>query len=415
MRWLCVVCWSVQRMTILIVCSQYPPQQGGGGTHTFYLASELARCGCKVHVLTSKVDGWPLDRKVGPSLWIHRVNFGPKWALSSFEPLKAGLDLCNGLGPDVVHGQHLQGANVAIRLKAAFGIPAVITLHKTPKLNAVGDRVRVDPLYSELRFLASTGLCDCFVAGSNAFRDELLEIAGAVLSPHKVRLIYHGVSYNWLTSRAFRAAQRPSDVGLNLRPDEELIICPARIDRRKNLPLFVSAAAALARRLPEKRFKFLITGEAQDREERRHLCELQAQASHLGIHRSLIFKSFDFNSLPAVFRFSKACVLPSFKEGLGLVLLEALALRVPTVATRTKGIEEVIRADGEGALLFEIGEESDLVRQLVRVITDPKLVCQLKQNGRRLVEGVFSGKRMALQHLSLYATLAGQDVPTAAV
>src|SRR5262249_45107156 len=119
----------------------------------------------------------------------------------------------------------------------------------------------------------------------------------------------------------------------------------------------------------------------------------------------VIFRSFDFNQLPAVLRFAKACVLPSYKEGLGLVVLEALALKIPTVAARTKGITEVITDSGGAGLLFEIGEEQELVNQLIKIFTDDGLVKRLKQNGYKLIKETFNAKRMAVEHVKLYENL----------
>jgi glycosyltransferase involved in cell wall biosynthesis len=340
----------------------------------------------------------------GKDLWIHRTDFGPKNVFCSAGAVDGALRLAKQIAPDVVHGQHLAGANVAVRLKAALNLPTVVTIHKTPRFDLGNGLVERDPVYAEIRFLASTGLCDHFVAGSRAFLEELLRVSAGRVDSKTVRLIYHGVSYRWLRSRAFRADLSPA-VGLHLRSGEKLVICPARIDTRKNLPAFVAAAAGLAKALPQHRWRFLITGQPQDAEEQEHCQELQAQADHLGIGELLSFQSFNFYQLPAVFRRATACVLPSYKEGLGLVLLEALALGVPVVACKTKGIDEVIEHSEEGALLFEIGEQRELLAQLMRIASEPGLAERLRRVGYRLVRQRFAGDRMARDHVKLYEEL----------
>jgi glycosyltransferase involved in cell wall biosynthesis len=392
-------------MRILIASSQYPPNQGGGGTHAFYLASELAAMGCRVQVLTSTSRGQPAAAKVNSNLTIHRVDFGDKSVIAGTEAVRKGLDLCREFKPDVIHGQHIQGGNIAARLKSVFHVPLVITIHKTPRLQFEDELVTLDPTYSEIRFLTTIGLCDCFVAGSRAFLSELTHLAGSISRPPRIQLIYHGVSQNWLQFRAYRGAKTPLEIGLNLPRNAQLVICPARIDRRKNLDLFVWAGAETCRRLPGLDLRFLITGEPSCPAEDRYKRELMQQAASLGIPGKLIFKAFDFSLLPCAFRFASACVLPSYKEGLGLVLLEAMALRVPVISTKTIGIDEVVSQSGNGALLFELGEPEDLVNHLIRTLTDPKAAAALRRTGSQLVRERFSGRRMAEQHLALYSSL----------
>src|ERR1017187_924232 len=389
-------------MRILLIASQYPPAQGGGGTHSYYLASELARLGCKVLVLTATVPGLAAREEVNPNLAVLRRDFGSKADLVSTGSIKAALDAFNAFRPTLVHGQHLQGANLAMRLSAVYGVPAFVTLHKTPRLGGIDDTIFSDPTYSEIRFILASSHIKAVVAGSRAFYSELLKIDERVSA--KLNLIYHGVSPGWLrymVNIASLAKPNPYErLGL---PSGDLIICPARIDRRKNLTAFVSASGQLQSRFANRSFTFLITGQPTDKDEMRYQEELVVHAQACGIQERLFFHSFDFFEVPYILHRAAACVLPSYKEGLGSVLLEAMALSVPVIATNTIGINEIVMRNEEGALLFDIGEDSELAERLCQIFSDSALCNKIKSLGRRLVTERFNARRMAKEHLSLYS------------
>ena len=61
-------------------------------------------------------------------------------------------------------------------------------------------------------------------------------------------------------------------------------------------------------------------------------------------------------------------VLPSFSEGLPLVLVEALASGLPVVVTPCGGPEEVVREDESVGRLAQVGDPVDLERQIAHVI-----------------------------------------------
>ena len=97
-------------------------------------------------------------------------------------------------------------------------------------------------------------------------------------------------------------------------------------------------------------------------------------------------------------------VLPSIvagdgqMEGLPVVLMEALACGIPTVATRLSGVPELI-SDGETGLLAEPGEPGSLVDALNATLADPDAARRRAERGRAKVVAEFdicdSGVRMA--------------------
>jgi glycosyltransferase involved in cell wall biosynthesis len=105
--------------------------------------------------------------------------------------------------------------------------------------------------------------------------------------------------------------------------------------------------------------------------------------------------------------FVHAAVIP---ESLPMVILEAMALGKPVVATATGGIPELIK-DGQTGLLVPAGDASALAQSIHRLLANPDLAQQLGEAGRCRVEEQFSWKNHVQQFEDLYQRLiAGRRV-----
>lgn len=83
--------------------------------------------------------------------------------------------------------------------------------------------------------------------------------------------------------------------------------------------------------------------------------------------------------------------LPSYREGFGLVLIEAGAVGLPVVASRIYGITDAV-AEGETGLLHESGDVDDLTRKIETLIEDALLRKKLGEAGRRRASGMFDAE-----------------------
>lgn len=104
-----------------------------------------------------------------------------------------------------------------------------------------------------------------------------------------------------------------------------------------------------------------------------------------------------------------AFCVPSRREGLGMVFLEAGAARLPVISYASGGIAEAV-IDGETGLLAPEGDVSALAQRLRRVIDDAELARRLGTAGRRRVESEFDIRERAAQLELLYDTVAEDGV-----
>lgn len=100
--------------------------------------------------------------------------------------------------------------------------------------------------------------------------------------------------------------------------------------------------------------------------------------------------------------------LSSFREGLPNVLLEAMALEVPVVATRVAGIPRLVR-DGENGLLVEPGDAATLAGALARLLGDDGLRGRYRHAGRATIEASYSFAARMRKIGALYDHLLGRS------
>lgn len=95
--------------------------------------------------------------------------------------------------------------------------------------------------------------------------------------------------------------------------------------------------------------------------------------------RVRVLESVDDASLPAVLRHARLFVFPSFAEGFGMPVAEAMASGVPVITSNTTSLPEVA---GAGALLVDPTSPEELARAMARLLSDPSLCERLVRAGQ---------------------------------
>lgn len=103
----------------------------------------------------------------------------------------------------------------------------------------------------------------------------------------------------------------------------------------------------------------------------------------------------------SVFRGSNLVVLPSYREGLPKVLIEAAACGRAVVTTDVPGCRDAITVNVTG-LLVPAKDVQSLADAMQKLILDPNLRAQMGQAGRQLAEQAFAVEKVVQQHLDIY-------------
>jgi glycosyltransferase involved in cell wall biosynthesis len=109
----------------------------------------------------------------------------------------------------------------------------------------------------------------------------------------------------------------------------------------------------------------------------------------LGISDAVIFAGTpDTSILPIYYRAADVFVLPSFQEGFGIVILEAMASGTPVIASRIRGITDAIR-DGTNGILVPPGDERRLADKIIEFFNDDATRVALAEQGRATAFGQY--------------------------
>ena len=104
---------------------------------------------------------------------------------------------------------------------------------------------------------------------------------------------------------------------------------------------------------------------------------------------------------------SDVAILPSREEGVSTVLLEAMALKIPIVATRVGGTTEILR-DGEDALLVS-PDPREIKNSVTRLLADNNLAKKLTENAYQRLLNNYEWKIVLEKYLESYKRLMSAD------
>jgi glycosyltransferase involved in cell wall biosynthesis len=131
---------------------------------------------------------------------------------------------------------------------------------------------------------------------------------------------------------------------------------------------------------------------------------MRARAAEEGVAQQVSFQE-RVEPIEPAYRAADALVLPSLREGLPNVLLEAMACGLACVASRLPGSTDQVVEDGQNGLLFPPGDPAALSERLDTLLTDPEAAARLGETARRSVEQRYSIEAVAEAHLALYRSL----------
>lgn len=228
-----------------------------------------------------------------------------------------------------------------------------------------------------------------FVAISQAVRD-VLERFG--VERERICLVPSGVELGNAAPGAGDAFRRE----LGLAPDESLVGNVAHLADHKGQRYLLEAVPSVLAVFPRTRFVIVGEGELEG--------ELKALAASLSLGDRLVFTGFRAD-VPAVLAALDLFVMPSHLEGLGTIVLDALAAGKPVVAARAGGIPDILQ-DGVEGLLVPPKDPESLSRAIRRVLADRGLAQRLAAAGRKRVEERFGVDAMVEGNLRLYQELA---------
>jgi glycosyltransferase involved in cell wall biosynthesis len=170
----------------------------------------------------------------------------------------------------------------------------------------------------------------------------------------------------------------------------------------KGVPILIEAIAQLAEKYPDLTLR--LVGDGPDR------TELEAEVAKRGLQNRIVFLGYRSQTEVAEeLARTDVFVLPSFAEGVPVVLMEAMASQVPVLTTRIAGVPELVE-DGVSGQLVPPGDVSAFADALDTLLSDGGLRQRYGAAGRGKVVTEYDAAQEAQWLSELIMSYASSDV-----
>jgi len=356
--------------------------KGGVFTVTIQWAKGLVRKGCDVNIffLTQSKE----TKRLVPSEHIRFHYF----IVSNFLPnLRDLVTFLIHDHPDVIHINFALFGPLAIFKKCVFKTPFIYTLHGLPQPwlePSLLYKIAYTVEQCLLPFVVSRSSAN--VAVSNYVRDML----------KKKRGINSEVIHNAITAvgaHRFKSQNKGlSKRKLGYKETDFLVLFVGKLHPYKDPLTLIRSISRVVEENPNLFLVIIGTGELY-KEAQKEVIEL-----NLSSHVKFLGHISD-EELKLSYDAADIFVLPSVNDACPMVLLEAMSLGIPVIASRAGGCPEIV---GDAGLLFTQGDSADLAKKIAILLCDKALLRTLGERGQRRVRESFSLEDKVTQYWKLY-------------
>jgi L-malate glycosyltransferase len=379
-------------MRIGITCY---PTYGGSGVVATELGIELAALGHEVHFISYSQPFRLSGRDQG--IFYHEVPVS-SYPLFEFPPYDLALasrmaEVAEFCALDLLHVHyaipHSVSALLARQMLAAKGrrLPFVTTLHGTD-ITLVG----LDRSYLPITRYAIQE-SDGVTSISKYLKEKTLQDFGVTRGIEVVENFVNCDVYTPINDEAQRSEAR----NRLAKPGEAILMHLSNFRPVKRVVDTVKIFARVVREIPAR---LVLIGDGPDRSAAEWL------AYDLKIHDKVHFmgKQERVNELLPL---ADVLLMPSELESFGLAALEAMACKVPSIATRVGGVPELID-DGITGLLYPVGDVEAMAAGALSLLNDPARLEAMRDAGRKTAQSRFCATLVVPHYVRYYEEVLGK-------
>lgn len=356
--------WGVERQLLGVVA---PLRDLGFESHFLMLYRRHAG-DPSIHPFADFLADWDFDVRTIPDP--HR--FAPGVVRQVAAEVRAGSF-------DLLHTHDYRSDLIGFLVAHRLSIPMVCTVH------GYSDSTMSLRIYKWID-LVILRLTDRVIAVSGHLRDQLLSVG---LRPDRVTVARNAIDVAGFTLDALPRGQIRRELGL---ADGPLVTVVGRLSGEKGHYDLLRAGVLV--KAAEPTVRFLIVGDGPLRN------QLETMATEVGLADSVIFTGYR-SDVASCLAASDLFVLPSLREGIPSVLLEAMSIGLPVICTRVGGVPEVV-TDGETGMLVAPSSPTQLAEAILYLLYDPARAQQMGVKGRDRVVAEFAPARVVAQWAEIY-------------
>ena len=362
--------------------------RGGAENHLVQLIVKQLENGHEVGVIYLKGNGYWAKFLSNKGAYVHAVSLSNYFQIWKCINIK---NIVDSFCPDILH-LHLPPAEIygTIAKKISRHKPKIIISKHNDE--SIGQNSFLDLLSQHL-----INQADGIIHISHAVQRYFNYKNNLKTIPQKV--IHYGIN-----PEEFDLSRKTETKNLRLKfkvHKNALVFCTiSRLVPQKRLDTLLKAFSMYLIRT-KKHCQLLIIGDGKLRN------KLKAQAENLKISDHIIWLPFT-DDIPELLSIIDVFVLTSEYEGLGLVLLEAMAAKKPVIASKVSAIPEIV-SDGKSGHLFNFGDIDEL-SNLFRKMEEKKYRTKLGRQGNCIVRQNFSNSTMYNQTLIFYTQIFKEGI-----
>ncbi|MEJ2627861.1 MAG: glycosyltransferase family 1 protein, partial [bacterium] len=223
---------------------------------------------------------------------------------------------------------------------------------------------------------------------SNHSKKDLITFCN--IPENKIRVIYHGY-------KRFLVEENEHHISKDLNIQKPYILFVGERRPHKNMENLILAFSKLIKQ-NHNDIQLVIVGKKYA-----DYSKPEKMISSLRLNKKVILTdAISDTGLAYLYKNTEMFVLPSFYEGFGMPILEAMSFGVPVLGSNTTSIPEVI---GEAGILFNPHDPNEIAKNMEKVLKNRKIRNTLIEKGKKRVKE-FSWDSAASQTLELYHLLA---------
>lgn len=345
---------------------------------TYYPTDEL-------HLFSPKPNNSPRIKSLleSPSVWSHF----PTGFWKKIPPIWRSYGIENDIKAAKVDIFHGLSNELPIKLPAK--VASVVTIHDLIFERYPAFYPRFDRFVYRQKFRRACQQADVVVAISEQTKQDIVDFYK--IKESKIQVIYQSCHRQfYLNGKPTIEAQKTALKHYNL-PDN-FILYVGTINERKNLLGLVEGLKNV-----ENPINLVVVGDGGV-----YLRKVKEYIANQGLTNRVFFlPKINFADLPAIYAASKALVLPSFFEGFGIPIIEALWSGTPVITSVDSCFAE---AGGDGALYVNPSNSAEIGAAIHQIQTDEKLRSALILRGGNFVKK-FHEKEIGAQWHALYEEL----------
>jgi len=357
---------------------------GHGGAETVFktIVSGLDQPRYKSYVLLSD-HGWLFDQ-LSAEPGVRVLVFNGKGRFN-FSLLQKIVKVIRKYQINLVH-THLFGSSLYGSLATCVTrTPVVSTFHGIPDW-------RPDDLFNKIKLSIIFARAKAVVFVSEHLKNYFLTMA--YIRPRRTACIYNGTT----TPKVCKIDKHQAKKELGFSESDILVSAVGNIKPIKGYDVLLSAAESLVSRFPD--VKFVVAGAPADTTYYQNLLNLRVK---LNLVDSFFFIGY-YEKPDIVYKSSDLFVLPSLSEGFSLAIIEAMAHKLPVVATKSGGPEEILE-NGVTGKLVSPGSYTELAQGITEVLENQSFQKKISENGFGVFLNKFSEIGMIQQYQYLYKFL----------